>query len=367
MLICGCSQNSGEAHAAAVPPPHKSPAEEWADSILGTMSVEERIGQLFMPASFTTADEATTVRLLRYVADAKVGGIVFLKGDTMSMSILSQKLQHHSRVPLFIAIDAEWGLGMRLTDAECFPHNSALGEASPEQMTDYGRRVGRQAHRIGINMVLGPVLDVAAGTSSVMSDRSFGTSPEIVARSGVAYSRGLIDSGIISVGKHFPGHGATSADSHKSLPVIRRDRHTLDSIDIYPFTQYIKAGMPAIMAGHMAVPAIDKTGSPASVSHDILTKLLRERLHFTGLVLTDAMNMTAVNADISLPNEGIYIASLLAGADLILVPENTRQAETEVMDALRNGDIDADLINDRCRRILLYKAIFIKKLSAAQK
>lgn len=322
------------------------------DSLMASMSVEERVGQLFMPASFTVTDAATVRRLMRYVADEKVGGIVFLRGDTASMGALSRMLQGCARVPLFMAMDAEWGLGMRLRDAESFPHNSRLAGASEEQMYDYGLRVGKQASRLGLNMILGPVLDVASSGASVMADRSFGRDPVRVADLGVAYSRGLRDGGVYPVAKHFPGHGATYADSHRTLPVIARGREALDSIDLLPFRRYVELGFPAVMAGHMALPALSGDSVPASVSPAVLTGLLREALGFRGLVLTDAMNMDAVGS-----SSGVYVASLLAGADIILVPRDTRGAIEEVMRALRDGSLPAWVVNDRCRRVLLYKSL----------
>ncbi len=321
------------------------------DSLMASMSVEERVGQLFMPACFTVADAATVRRLVRYVADEKVGGIVFLRGDTASMLALSRMLRGHARVPLFLAMDAEWGLGMRLRDAECFPHNSRLSGASEAQMYDYGVRVGTQASRLGLNMILGPVLDVASSGASVMADRSYGGDPAMVADLGVAYARGLRDGGVYPVAKHFPGHGSTSVDSHRALPVIVRGREALDSIDLLPFRRYVDQGFPAVMAGHMAVPALSGDSVPASVSPAVLTGVLREAMGFGGLVLTDAMNMDAVGA-----SSGVYVASLLAGADIILVPGDTRGAIDEVIGALRDGSLPAWVVNDRCRRVLLYKS-----------
>jgi len=314
------------------------------------MSVEERVGQLFMPATFTTTDAATVARLRRYVADAKIGGVVFLRGDTASMKTLTTRLSALSRIPLLFAVDAEWGLGMRLTDAESFPHNSELGNASERQMYDYGRRVGDDASRLGLNMLLGPVLDVASVPGSVMADRSYGAQPERVAALGAAYSRGVADAGVMPVAKHFPGHGATRADSHRKLPVVHRTRAALDSIDLLPFARYIALGLPAIMAGHVAMPALSGDSTPASVSYAILTGQLRDRMGFRGLIVTDAMNMYALHG-----MQRPYVATLLAGADIILVPEDTRAAEAEIMQALRDGALTPALVNDRCRRILIHK------------
>lgn len=346
------SSRSGRESREVIEKPRIDPIMALADSLTASMSVEERVGQLFMPATFTTTDPATVRRLMRYVADEKVGGIVFLRGDTASMKALARELERKARIPLFLAMDAEWGLGMRLSDAESFPHNSKLSEATETQMYDYGLRVGTQASRLGLNMILGPVLDVARSPGSVMADRSFGADPELVAALGTAYSCGVRDAGVIPVAKHFPGHGATRADSHKTRPVIVRSRPTLDSIDLLPFRQYISMGLPAVMAGHVAMPGISGDSTPASISPKIINGLLREEMGFRGLVLTDAMNMGA------LPSAtGLYVASILAGADIILVPADTRGAVEEVIEALRDGTLPAATVNDRCRRIIYYKLL----------
>lgn len=355
LLLGACRRQTGTSDKAApeVLTDVTRAAELWADSVLAGMSVEERVGQLFLPATFTVADEQTVQRLLRYVADDKIGGVVFLKGDTASMRALTQRLNRASRIPLFLAIDAEWGLGMRLSDAPSYPHNSRLSGSTDQQMYDYGFRVGRDASRMGLNMVLGPVLDVASSGQSVMSDRSFGSDPAVVSSLGCSYARGLRDAGIVPVAKHFPGHGATTTDSHRALPVVSRTKAELETIDLRPFRDYVELEFPALMAGHVAMPALSGDSLPASVSRRLLTDLLREHMGFRGLIITDAMNMGALSDD------RVYLRSVKAGADLILVPEDTRRAEQELIEALRTGELSSAEINDRARRILLYKYLLL--------
>lgn len=358
MVVLGLACSRGGAPATDTPVAEAAPADSIAveaDSLLRTLTLEEKVGQLFMPAAFTASDPATVRRLTQYVADARIGGIVFLKGDTASMHSLTSRLDRISRMPLIYAIDAEWGLGMRLADAESFPHNSRLQGASTEQMYDYGRRVGLDARRLGLNMVLGPVLDVAPSRNSVMYDRSFGADPERVASLGTAYSRGLESTGVMSVAKHFPGHGATRTDSHKALPVLSASADELKRTDLLPFREYIRSGRndgagSGIMVGHVAVPALTGDNVPASVSPVLLSGLLRKEMGFDGLVMTDAMNMDALSG-----SDSRYVQCLLAGADIILVPADTRAAEREVMKAVRSGVLSREKLDSICRRILVHK------------
>lgn len=264
-------------------------ARHMADSVLEGMTLEQRVGQCFMPTLY--AREVTARRLCEYISDLHVGGVVLLKGDLNSAAVLSG-IGASAEVPLFMAIDAEWGLGMRLEDAPYFPRNGQLGSRADEElMYDYGRELARECRRVGINMVLGPVVDVAHNIGGVIGSRSFGADPQRVADLGVAYARGVESGRVVSVAKHFPGHGSPEGDSHKSLPVISRSLHQLDSIDLYPFKSYIDSGLSGVMVGHLAVPAIDPKSMPAAVSPVVIKDLLKGEMGFRGLVLTDALNM----------------------------------------------------------------------------
>ena len=321
-----------------------------ADSVLTSLTLDQKVGQCFMPAIYASDDSLTMKRFRGYMSDLHVGGVVLLKGDLTSAAVMSAA-GASAEVPLMMAIDAEWGLGMRLTDAPDFPRNGKLGPGADESLLfDYGVEVARECRRIGINMVLGPVVDVTENPNGVIGSRSFGSDPRRVADLGVAYARGLESGRVISVAKHFPGHGSPRGDSHKSLPVIRRSLHQLDSIDLYPFRSYIDAGLSGVMVGHLAVPAIDPEGLPAAVSPVVIRGLLRNELGFSGLVLTDALNMGGVEGYAS-------SAALVAGADIVVAPANTAQEIHNVVESVRRGEIGVEIINDRCRRILFYKIL----------
>ena len=325
-------------------------AMEMADSVLGGMTLEQRVGQLFMPSIYTSGDVFTLRLLRRYIDEMHVGGVVLLKGNLSSAATMSA-LGASADVPLFMSIDAEWGLGMRLEDAPDFPRNGRISRQADEQLLyDYGREVARECRRVGINMVLGPVIDVVENPKGMIGSRSFGGDPERVANLGVAYARGLESGGVVSVAKHFPGHGSPHGDSHRELQEIRRSLHTLDSIDLYPFRSYVDAGLSGVMVGHLAVPAVDPKRRPAAVSDVVIGELLRGELGFKGLVLTDALNMGGV--------EGYdAAAAIVAGADIVVSPANTDLEIKTVLKKIEAGEIDAMVIDDRCRRILFRKIL----------
>lgn len=362
VLTTGCSKKYGNREAAADSSALHSETDtcnadlterimEMTDSVLMEMTIEQRVGQCFMPSINAVADSATLCRLHEYIADLHVGGILLLKGNLASAVVMT-KLCKEAAVPLFASIDAEWGLGMRLEDAPVFPRNGRLSRRADEQLLyDYGREVARECRRVGIDIVLGPVMDVAGNPDCVIGNRSFGNDPARVADLGVAYALGVESGGVISVAKHFPGHGSLMGDSHLEMQVIRRSFHELDSIDLYPFKSYIDAGLSGIMVGHLAVPAIDPKLRPAAVSVVVINDLLRKELGFKGLVLTDALNMGgACGYDAS--------AALTAGADIIISPSDTYSEITGIIKKIATGEIDMKVIDDHCRRILFYKLLF---------
>lgn len=325
-------------------------AEAWADSVVGRMSREEMAGQLLMPAVYARYDEANVAHAARYIADDHIGGIILLKGTTDEARQLIDTLSHLARRPLFIAIDAEWGLGMRLEDAPVFPVNGRLGNLRDDRpLYDYGAEVARECREIGINMVLGPVLDVRPKEGSgFIGSRSFGSDSERVGDLGTAYARGLEDGGVISVAKHFPGHGSPQEDSHRAMPVINKSLHALDTLDLRPFRDYIASGLSGVMVGHLAVPAIDPELRPAAFSPVVMQDLLRDELGFRGLVLTDAINMRGAGRRTAAD-------AVKAGADIVLAPTDTRA------DLSSLASLPDSILRDRTRRILLFKRLQSRK------
>lgn len=325
-------------------------AEAWADSVAATMTREEMAGQLLMPAVFARSDSYSVRHAVRYISDNHIGGLILLKGTKAEARELADTLRGVSPLPLFIAIDAEWGLGMRLEDAPVFPVNGRLGSMSDDRpLYDYGVEVARQCRELGIDMVLGPVLDVRPKEhAGFIGYRSFGPDSERVADLGTAYARGLEDGGVISVAKHFPGHGSPTGDSHRSMPVINKSLHALDTLDLRPFRDYIAMGLSGIMVGHLAVPAIDPELRPAAFSPVVIQDLLRDELGFRGLILTDAINMRGAGRRTAAD-------AILAGADIVLAPTDT-ESDLAALSALPDS-----VLTDRVRRILLFKRLFSLK------
>lgn len=325
-------------------------ARRWADSIMDCLTVEEMAGQLIMPAIFSVDTPESMILLKKYAIDSHVGGVVLLKGSVPAARTIADSLRKMNAIPPFIAIDAEWGLAMRLDGTPKFPRNGRISQMADETMLfDYGYEVARECREIGVNMVLGPVLDVLpAGRKSYgIGSRSFGKDAKRAANLGVAYAKGVESGGVISVAKHFPGHGSADADSHKRLPSVVKTREELEASDLLPFREYMGNGLSAIMMGHLYVPALDKE-VPVTVSGKILKSFVREELGFQGLIVTDAMNMVGAGGNSAAD-------AIAAGADIVLAPTNTEEEVMILADAVREGKISISQLRDRVGRVLLYK------------
>lgn len=326
-------------------------ASLWADSIISNMTIEEMAGQLIMPAVYADVSPSAMRLLREYAADGHIGGVVLLKGSVMAARSIVDTLRSMLPVPPFIAIDAEWGLAMRLEGTPEFPRNGRISaDADETVMFDYGFELARECREVGINMVLGPVLDVlpAGQRKSGIGSRSFGRDAARAASLGVAYAKGLESGGVMSVAKHFPGHGSADADSHKTLPVVAKTRDELEATDLLPFRQYISNGMTALMTGHLFVPALDDEEEPVTVSEKILKDFVREELGFDGLIVTDAINMAGAG--------GCSAAeALIAGADIVLAPSNTESEIRNIVETVKIGSMPMDVLRDRVGRVLFFK------------
>lgn len=331
----------------------KAGASRYALSLMRGMSLWEKIGQLFMPQVYldNRADYAHDITKL--IRENAIGGIMFYKGECEVQMRLYREACRLSRIPLFISIDAEWGLAMRLKNTVRFPVNMTLGAVKDLNLIyEYGAMMSRQCRRMGININFAPVLDVNTNPENpVIGQRSFGEIPENVASKAIAYARGLEDGGVLSVGKHFPGHGDTSEDSHKTLPSIYKDRDSITDNELYPFREYINAGLNGIMTAHLNIPALDNTtGFCSSLSPVIVNGLLKSEMGFGGLVFTDALLMRgAVNY------ENNALKALVAGNDVMVMPDNIDRQMKAVENAVKDGVISGDIIDSHCRKVLEYK------------
>ena len=333
--------------------------QRWVDSVYKSLSWEERVGQLIMPIIYPRVED--NVSLLKRMQSEKWGGILFQKGLLADQRELTQSLQATSRVPLLIALDGEWGLFMRLKDAPRYPRSKGLGITGDMKLIkSYGAEVARQCQLMGIHINFAPVVDVNINPKNpVIGTRSFGDNPELVARCAVAYGEGLESGGVLSVAKHFPGHGDTSEDSHKTLPTVAATRERMQRVELYPFAAYRDAGLGGVMTAHLRVPAYEPSGRPASLSKAITTDLLRQEMRFKGLVITDALEMRGAQVA---PGSSVALEAFKAGNDILLGPSQPLEARNAILQALRTGEVKESEIEEKCRRILSFKyALIIKK------
>lgn len=327
----------------------------WVDSIMGTLSMEEKIAQLFMVAAYSNKGEDHRQELLKQIRDQKIGGLVFFQGGPVRQVKLMNDYQDASKVPLLGAIDAEWGLGMRLDSTISYPFQMGLGAIQNDSLIyDMGVEVAKQIKRVGLHLNFAPVVDVNNNAANpVINYRSFGENKIKVAEKGIAYMRGLQQNGVLPTAKHFPGHGDTDTDSHYALPIITHSKARLDETELYPFREVIKAGIGGIMIAHLDIPALDSTGVPSTLSKSIVSGLLKDELGFQGLIVSDAMNMKGVTKNNS---PGIVDKdAILAGNDLLELTEDVPKAIEEIKKAIENGLISQKEIEDKCRKILALK------------
>lgn len=314
------------------------------------MTLKQKIGQLFIHTVAPIASQKNKNNIETAIKEYGIGGLLFSRGNLHTQIQLTNYAQAQSSVPLFITFDGEWGLAMRLKDTPEFPRNRVLGCIRNDSLLyEYGREVARQCKAIGVQVNFAPVADVDNNPNNpVINVRSFGSDPKEVARKVVAYARGLEDGGVMAVCKHFPGHGDTDTDSHKALPELNFTRERLDSIELYPFRQAIESGVGGVMVGHLHVPELGE--EPASISPSVITHTLKESLHFSGLVFTDALEMKGISA-----NENVCAQALIAGNDLLLAPRNLKKELAGVMEAVHKGTLTEAMINEKCRKVLAYK------------
>lgn len=328
----------------------------WADSVVSSLSLEEKIAQLLMIRTYSNKDEAYYREMDRLVKDYNIGGFCFFQGGPVAQAKLTNRYQELSKTPLFIAMDAEWGAGMRLDSAYSFPFQMTIGACDDDSiMYRAGTEIARQLKQLGVQINFAPVVDVNNNPKNpVINSRSFGESPDRVARKGIAYMKGLQDHGIIATAKHFPGHGDTGSDSHLTLPVINHDKQRLDSIELYPFRELINNGLEGVMVAHLFVPSLDSTkNTPTTLSKKVVTDLLKNDLGFKGLVITDALDMKGVT-NYYKPGE-IEIRAFKAGNDILLLPQDVRAAIQGILTAVKSGEIAESDVTERCRKILIYK------------
>ena len=326
--------------------------EQWVEATYLKMTPEERISQIMIMAISPNRDDEAKMLVTRYVENYKVGGLIFESSDIATQANVTNYAQSLSSIPLMIALDAEWGLTMRMKDAPPFPRNLLLGGVNDDLLLyEYGKEVARECRLMGVHVNFAPVLDVLDREGSVLGSRSFGYSPEVVARHGVAFAKGLEDGGVLSTAKHFPGHGSTTADSHKELPLLDKSFKEMRMYDLVPFDSYVKAGLGGVLTAHIDVPFFNDGTTPCSLSKDCVEGLLRHDLGFEGLVFTDALDMEGAK---SIPGDP-SVNAILAGNDVLLMPRDIEASVNAVMAAIEDGTISWLDIETRCKKMLRFK------------
>lgn len=311
-----------------------------------------------MVAGYSNRNRAYEDSLSTLVRTYRLGGVVMFQGGPIRHAKVVNRLQALSPVPLLIAIDGEWGLGMRLDSTVRFPYQMTLGGmvGQDELIYQMGADMARQCRRLGIHVNFAPVVDVNNNPNNpVINFRSFGEDKFAVTRKGLAYMRGMQDNRLLTSIKHFPGHGDTGVDSHYDLPVITKSRQELDSLELYPFRQLINAGAAGVMVSHLSIPALDSARNfPATLSPKILTNLLRDQLGFQGLTFSDAMNMKGLTK--FYPSGVSDRMAVEAGMDVLEFTEDVPRAIAEIKQAIADGRITQASINARCMKVLRAKA-----------
>ncbi|MBI3511931.1 MAG: serine hydrolase [Bacteroidetes bacterium] len=338
------------------PPFYNEKNIAWVDSVMKKLTPDERIGQLFMVAAWSNKDAKHIADITAQVKNNKIGGLIFMQGGPVRQAQLENKYQKISKVPLLIAMDAEYGLSMRLDSTIQFPREMTMGAMQNDSMIyQMGLEMARECKRLGVQVSFSPVADVNNNPANpVIGTRSFGENKFLVAQKALAYMHGLQDGGVLACGKHFPGHGDTDSDSHKTLPVISKDSLALDTMELYPFRQLIRGGLGSMMVAHLFIPAYDTTLNQATtLSKNVVTGLLKNKLQFKGLVFTDALNMQGVSNFYG-PGE-VDVKALLAGNDMLLFSGNVPKAILLIKKAIEDSSITQEEIDARCRKILLVK------------
>ena len=331
---------------------------KWVDEKYNSMSLEEKVGQLFIVAAYTNKDSIHENDIMKLIKDEHIGGLIFMQDQAVKQIDLTNKYQTTSKIPLLIGVDGEWGLAMRLKGVERFPWNMTLGALRDNNLVyQVGKQIGMQANRVGIQFNFAPSVDVNVNPNNpIIGNRSFGSNPDRVAEKGIAYMNGMKEQNVLSSAKHFPGHGNTDQDSHKTLPLIPDNKADLEKYHVAPFKKMIEAGVQSIMVAHLNVPALEPDPKiPSTLSKKIITDYLKGELGFKGIVITDALNMDGV-AKMYPPGDVDYRA-FVAGNDILLFSQNVHVGKEKIIDAINKGEISEARLEESVKKILMAKYI----------
>lgn len=329
---------------------------KWVDSIYAGMSLQEKVGQLFMVDVFSSGTQQDFEKIKDLINEQHIGGIIFSKGGPQRQAQLTNEFQEISKTPLLIGMDAEWGLAMRLDSTYAFPWNMTLGAIQDEKLVEeVGAQIAKNSKRLGVQLNFAPVVDINTNPENpIIGNRSFGEDKQNVTRKAAAFIRGMNRENVLSSAKHFPGHGDTETDSHKTLPTVDFSKNRIYREELFPYRSLLDEGLSSVMVGHLNVPSLEsRSDFPSSLSHEIVTGILKEQLEFNGLIITDALNMKGV-ADFDEPGE-IDLAAFLAGNDILLISEDVPKASQKIINAYNDGLITEERLKHSVRKILYAK------------
>jgi len=331
-------------------------AKEWVDQTYNSLSQDEKLGQLFIVALYTNKDENHINQVRNIVTNDKIGGLILMQDDAAREINLVNEFQQKSKVPLMIGMDAEWGLYQRINTAHKFPWAMTLGAIQDKDLIyQMAAKIAEDCKRMGVNWDFAPVVDVNTNPNNpIIGNRSFGSEVSNVTQSALSYANGLQDNNILAAIKHFPGHGDTNTDSHLDLPVVSHSLQRLNKIELAPFKDLMNKGIGGVMVAHLYVPSLESgKGIPASISKNIITGLLKEKLGYKGLIITDALNMGAV-ANKYKPGE-LDALAFKAGNDIMLFSQGVSEGKKLIQKALDQGEISQSRVEESVKKILLTK------------
>jgi len=370
-LVCSCFQINFAQDFSDNPLQSQDSVEQqkWVDSLYNSMSIEEKIGQLFMVQVFSNQGKAHEAGIAKLIKDQHIGGLIYSNGGPVRQARLNNELQAASKIPLLIGMDAEWGLSMRLDSTYAFPWNMTLGAISDNKLVEQtGRQIGEHCKRLGVHFNFAPVLDINTNPNNpIIGNRSFGEDRDNVTDKGLAFMKGMQSAGTLANAKHFPGHGDTEEDSHLKLPTINFSAKRIDSIELYPYKKLIKQGLASVMVAHLNVPSLEtRRGFPSSLSKHIVTDILKDQLGFNGLIFTDALTMKGAADYVEKGIDGTRTKSLvkggeidlmafLAGNDVMLMSENPEKGIAKFVEAYTNKTITEERLAHSVKKILMAK------------
>ncbi|WP_139959397.1 glycoside hydrolase family 3 N-terminal domain-containing protein [Flavicella sediminum] len=328
----------------------------WVSNKMVSMTLNEKIGQLFMVQAYSNLDEKHARKIEAEIKKHHIGGLIFMQGTPEKQAVLNNRYQKKSKIPLLIGFDGEWGLDMRLKKTFRYPWNMTLGAVSNDLLLEqFGQRLGVHCKRLGIHINFAPVVDINTNPENpIIGNRSFGENKFNVTQKAAAFIKGMQSEGVLANAKHFPGHGDTAKDSHKTLPQLNFDLKRLEAIEMYPYAKLFDSGLTSIMAAHLSVPVLEPNPEiPTSISYKVITQLLKQKMGFNGLIFTDALNMKGA-ANYAKPGD-IDLAAFMAGNDILLIPEDVGAAVKKIKTALKRNILTMSRLNHSVEKILKAK------------